>query len=88
MPSAALTLPRLRLTGVCPPARGAVLAGLVRGHEASVWLVVAEDLRSAEHLAEDQAIAFNCGDHRELVQMRYRDFAAIVQPRVGDIVIH
>ena len=42
----------------------------------------------AEHLAEDQAIAFNCGDHRELVQMRYRDFAGIVQPRVGDIVIH
>ena len=46
---------RHKLTGVCPPARGAVIAGLGRDHPAPVWLVVAEDLKAAEHLAEDIA---------------------------------
>ncbi|MFI5335992.1 MAG: CarD family transcriptional regulator, partial [Opitutales bacterium] len=41
------------LTGICPPARGCALAELVRAHPAPVWLVVAEDLTTAEHLAED-----------------------------------
>ncbi len=48
-------LPRFKFTGVCPAARGAVLAGLTRTHLAPVWLVVAEDLKTAEHLAEDVA---------------------------------
>ncbi len=46
-------LRRLRLTGVCPPARGAVLAGLLRQRPAHVWLIVAETLKAAETLAED-----------------------------------
>ena len=50
---------QFRIFGVCPPARGAVVAELVRAHPAPGWLVVAEDLRSAEHLAED--VAFFCG---------------------------
>ena len=49
------TLARLKLTGVCPPARGAVIAELMRGHPAPVWLVVAEELKQAEQLAEDIA---------------------------------
>ncbi|HWA08375.1 MAG TPA: transcription-repair coupling factor [Opitutaceae bacterium] len=49
----ASTSPRSKLTGVCPPARGAVLAGLLRDRPAPVWIVVAEDLKSAETLAED-----------------------------------
>jgi transcription-repair coupling factor (superfamily II helicase) len=49
--SASLT--RRKLTGVCPPARGAVIAELCRAHPAPVWLVVAENLKAAEHLAED-----------------------------------
>ena len=49
------SLPRHKLTGVCPPARGAVLAELVRTRPAPVWLVVAENLRIAEQLAEDIA---------------------------------
>ena len=49
------SLPRHKLTGVCPPARGAVIAGLLRSHPAPVWLVVAENLRAAEQLAEDIA---------------------------------
>ena len=48
-------LPRTKLTGVCPPARGAVLAELARTQPAPVWLVVAEELKTAEHLAEDFA---------------------------------
>ena len=47
--------PRIKLTGVCPPARGAVLAELARAQPAPVWLVVAEDLKAAEHVAEDLA---------------------------------
>jgi transcription-repair coupling factor (superfamily II helicase) len=47
------TLARLKLTGVCPPARGAVIAELMRGHLAPVWLVVTENLKLAEQLAED-----------------------------------
>jgi transcription-repair coupling factor (superfamily II helicase) len=46
---------RFKLTGVCPPARGAVLAELLLTHAAPVWLVVASELRTAETLAEDIA---------------------------------
>ncbi len=56
---------RHKLTGVCPPARGAVIAGLGREHPAPVWLVVAEDLKAAEHLAEDIAFFHSAfGDPR------------------------
>jgi Ala-tRNA(Pro) deacylase len=33
-------------------------------------------------LAEDEEIAFNGGNHRELVRMRYADFERLVHPRV------
>jgi transcription-repair coupling factor (superfamily II helicase) len=46
---------RTKLTGVCPPARGAAVARLCRDHPAAVWLVVTEHLKAAEHLAEDIA---------------------------------
>jgi transcription-repair coupling factor (superfamily II helicase) len=49
----AAKLQRCRLTGVCPPARAAVLASLVQQQPAPVWLVIAEELRLAEQLAED-----------------------------------
>lgn len=53
--SALARLHRIKLTGVCPPARGAVLAELARGHPSPVWLVVADELKLAEQLAEDAA---------------------------------
>jgi transcription-repair coupling factor (superfamily II helicase) len=53
-----VTAQRHKLTGVCPPARGAVVAGLCRAHKAPVWLVIAEDLKLAEHLAEDIAFFY------------------------------
>ncbi len=46
---------RRKLTGVCPPARGAVFAALAREYPAPVWLVVTDTLKAAEHLAEDIA---------------------------------
>ena len=65
------SLTRTKLTGVCPTSRGAVIAELARAQPAPVWLVIAEDLKTAEHVAEDLAFfhaAF--GDsraHRALV---------------------
>ncbi len=44
---------RHKILGVCPAARGAVLAETLRAHPSPVWVVVAPDLRSAEQLAED-----------------------------------
>ncbi len=44
---------RFQHTGVCPPARGAVLAHEIQGADAPVWLVVAPALKVAEQVAED-----------------------------------
>jgi transcription-repair coupling factor (superfamily II helicase) len=46
---------RHKIVGVCPAARGAVLAQAMRAHPSGVWIVVAPDLKSAEQLAEDTA---------------------------------
>ncbi|MEO6876727.1 MAG: DEAD/DEAH box helicase, partial [Opitutaceae bacterium] len=64
MPSASQ---RHHLTGICPPARGAVVAELARMHPAPVWLVIAEDLKAAEQLAEDIPFFYNAaGNGRPL----------------------
>jgi Ala-tRNA(Pro) deacylase len=42
----------------------------------------------ADVLAEDEYIAFNACNHREVIRMRYDDFARLVGPRVLDIVWH
>jgi transcription-repair coupling factor (superfamily II helicase) len=44
---------RHKIVGVCPAARGAVIAETMRAYPSPVWLVVAQDLRAAEQLAED-----------------------------------
>lgn len=36
----------------------------------------------AERLAEDEEIAFNAGSHTELVKLAYRDFEALVKPKI------
>jgi transcription-repair coupling factor (superfamily II helicase) len=54
-------LARAKHSGVCPPARGAVLARLLARHPAPVWLVVADTLKAAEQLAEDTAL-FHAGE--------------------------
>ena len=38
-------------------------------------------------LSEDQEIAFNAGSHRELIRMRYEDYAALVKPVLGSFAI-
>jgi transcription-repair coupling factor (superfamily II helicase) len=44
---------RHKIVGVCPAARAAVLAEAMQSQPHCVWLVVAQDLRCAEQLAED-----------------------------------
>jgi transcription-repair coupling factor (superfamily II helicase) len=56
------TAPRHKLTGVCPPARGAVIVELTRTHPAPVWLVVADELKAVEQLAEDIAFFHRASD--------------------------
>lgn len=36
----------------------------------------------AETLAEDEQIAFNAGNHTEMIKMAYKDFERLVEPRV------
>ena len=36
----------------------------------------------AQTLAEDEEIAFNAGTHSELIRMSYKDFEALVKPKV------
>ena len=38
---------RFKITGICPPVRGAVVAELVRTHRSPVWLVVTDEIREA-----------------------------------------
>ena len=40
-------------TGICPAVRGCALTELMRANQEQVWLVIVEDLKTAEHLAED-----------------------------------
>ncbi len=44
---------RSKHTGVCPPARAAVISTLMRDEAAPVWLIVVEEQRTAEQMAED-----------------------------------
>ena len=60
-------VPRQKHTGVCPPARATVLAALVRRQPAPVWLVVMEEPRMVEQLAEDLIFFHSAaGDPRPL----------------------
>ncbi|MEO6005322.1 MAG: transcription-repair coupling factor [Opitutus sp.] len=58
----ALAAQRFKLSGVCPPARGAVISELTRTHPSPVWIVVAGDLKAAEQLAEDLAFFHDATD--------------------------
>ena len=40
------------------------------------------DVFVAESLAEDEEIAFNAGNHTEIIRLRYADFESLVKPRV------
>jgi Ala-tRNA(Pro) deacylase len=43
------------------------------------------DVFVAEHLREDEEIAFNAGTHTELIRLSYADFETLVKPKVLDI---
>jgi Ala-tRNA(Pro) deacylase len=42
----------------------------------------------ADSLTQDEFVAFNACNHREMIRLRYADFAQLVKPRVLDIVWH
>ncbi len=43
------------------------------------------DVFVAASLAEDEQIAFNAGNHTELVQLAYKDFERLVEPKVAKL---
>ncbi len=47
----------------------------------------AMDVYVERSLAEDEEIAFNAGNHRELIKMAYRDFERLVKPKVLEIAM-
>jgi len=59
---------RHKLTGVCPPARGVVIGELVRAQPAPVWVVIAEELKTAEQLAEDIALFYAASGNRQTLE--------------------
>lgn len=59
-----------RHTGVCPPARAAVIATLLQAQEAPVWLVVIETPREAEQLAEDLSFFYAAAEGLRPLEVR------------------
>ena len=58
---------RFKHTGVCAPARAAVISSLMQAQPAPVWLVLVEETRTAEQLAEDLLFFHTAaGDSRSL----------------------
>lgn len=45
------------------------------------------DVFVAASLAEDEQIAFNAGSHTELVQLAYKDFERLVEPKVAKLAL-
>ncbi len=41
-----------------------------------------------EHLAADEEIVFQAGDHRHAVRMKYADYARLAKPTVADLAVH
>ncbi|MGQ9561335.1 MAG: aminoacyl-tRNA deacylase [Candidatus Oleimicrobiaceae bacterium] len=41
------------------------------------------EVYAAQSLAEDEQIAFNAGSHTQLIRLAYKDFARLVQPKIG-----
>lgn len=45
------------------------------------------DVFVAKNLADQDVIVFNAGNHRELIEMRYEDFARLVHPKVINLAL-
>jgi len=78
--------PRAKHTGVCPPARGAVLARLLARHPAPVWLVVADTLKTAEQLAEDTALFHSASSPDSPAKGKARGAAPASAPAIKALV--
>ncbi|MDE3084214.1 MAG: transcription-repair coupling factor, partial [Verrucomicrobiota bacterium] len=65
----AQTVSRFKLTGICPPARGAALAELLHTHPSPVWIVVTDTLRGAEALAEDVVLFHSAAEPKSPIEV-------------------
>lgn len=45
------------------------------------------DVYSSKELEKDEEISFSAGTHTELIKLRYRDFVALAEPRIGDFSV-
>ncbi|MFA6132767.1 MAG: YbaK/EbsC family protein [Phycisphaerae bacterium] len=41
-----------------------------------------------EHLAMDEEVYIQAGTHRELIRIKYRDYAKLTEPTVADLTVH
>ncbi len=62
--SAPFPIPRTKITGICPSARAFSLGHLMGAHRAPVWLVITEEARELDGLAEDLALFHQAGASR------------------------
>jgi Ala-tRNA(Pro) deacylase len=46
------------------------------------------DVFVAKVLTDDEEIAFNAGNHTEIIQITYRDFEKLVHPKVMKFAVH
>ncbi len=67
--SAENSVPRIRITGVCPAAHPYALAELVRLHRALVWLVLHEEASQTDLLAEDIALFHSAGGSQTTLEI-------------------
>jgi Ala-tRNA(Pro) deacylase len=41
-----------------------------------------------EHLATDDEIVFQAGDHRHAIRMKYAEYAKLAEPAVANLAVH
>ncbi len=63
------SLPRVRITGVCPAAHPHALAELLRTHPTPVWLVLHEEAAQTDSLAEDIALFHSAGGSQTALEI-------------------
>jgi transcription-repair coupling factor (superfamily II helicase) len=56
-------------TGICPAAQGCALIELMHRQAHPVWIVVAQDLKAAEHLAEDLLFFHATAGHAQALEV-------------------
>ncbi|MFQ5605851.1 MAG: aminoacyl-tRNA deacylase [bacterium] len=67
------------ISGICADCEVGAMPPLGRLYDLPVYV--------SHHLAEDDMITFNAGTHEDVIRMKYREFAELVQPVVIDLTV-